>query len=407
METGEIANKPKNTFSRRGFLALAIGATGTALLAGAKAAGLIGSAPSPQSNKEEKNQPVPPLQFPKTRPVATPTTIAPVGLPLAKMEPVEPNQEPKISAIEAIIPIPIGDPVRPKAEVEYAKHALTIKDIDIGLMFLVDKIARRRLLDKRFEIRQNEKQANLTVLTQERIDWAEKNGILPEALGICLDAYPKARRIIEILKSDLRDDLRNNPQALIKIKPDDIMINPGGMAALVRVETDSFIDIGHVPAIKQINTRSSDYSNENKLLKILCGKLSRDTGLLFDPENVPGSERGNAQENISGGAIGMQFMPGTALAIYELFEKYNLSRDLENDPELKFNPFNPESSVIGAWVFLARHERFTQGERFGYLRGDDEKMMFALRKWNNVPAVAKSTLSNAKDYWDKFIAAKT
>lgn len=226
-------------------------------------------------------------------------------------------------------------------------------------------------------------------------------------MGICIDAYPKARRIIEILKSDLRDDLKNNPAALSQIKPDDIMINQGGMAALARVETDSFVDIGYVPAIKQINTRSRDYSNEDKLLKILCSKLSRDTGLLFDPENVPGSERGNVQENTSGGAIGMQFMPGTALAIYELFEKYNLSRDLEKDPELKFNPFNPESSAIGAWVFLARHERFTQGERFGYLRGDDEKMIFALRKWNNVPAVAKSTLGNAKDYWDKFIAAKT
>lgn len=71
-------------------------------------------------------------------------------------------------------------------------------------MFVVDKVARRKLLDTRFKIRQNEKQANLTILTQAQIDWAETNGILPEALGICLDAYPKARRLIEVLKKDLR-----------------------------------------------------------------------------------------------------------------------------------------------------------------------------------------------------------
>lgn len=401
METGETVKSPKITISKRGFLAGIGAAAGLIIL---KTLGV------PQKEPEDEKpviKAVPPPQFPKTKPVATPTTIALFATTLPKMEPVEPNQEPKISPIEAIVPIPIGDPVRPEAEREYANHALTIKDIDTGLMFLVDKIARLRLLERRFEIRQNEKQANLTVLNQAQIDWAETNGILPEALGICIDAYPKAHKVIEVLKKDLRDDLKNNPAALSQIKPDDLMINPGGMAALVQVETDSFVDIGHVPAIKQINTGSKDYSNEDELLKILCSKLSKDTGLPFDPENVPGSERGNVQENISGGAIGMQFMPGNALGIYELFEKYNLSRDLENDPELKFNPFNVESSVIGAWVFLARHERFTQGERFGYLRGDDEKMIFALRKWNNVPAVAKSTLGNAKDYWDKFIAAKT
>lgn len=402
MENKDAINPPRMT--RGNFLRASFAAIG---LAGLAAIGFVNTKPTQNKDSQKPIVPVPEPNFPKIKPVATPTTIVPLELPLPKMEPVEPNQKPKISAIEAIVPIPIGAPVRPEAEREYANHALTIKDIDTGLMFIVDKVTRRRLLDNRFEIRQNEKQANLKILTQARIDWAQKNGILPEALGICLDAYPKARRLIEILKKDLRDDLKNNPAALSRIKSDDLMINPGGMAALVRVETDSFVDIGHVPAIKQINTGSKDYSNEDELLKILCSKLSKDTGMLFDPENVPGSERGNVQENISGGAIGMQFMPGNALGIYELFEKYNLSRDLEKDPELKFNPFNVESSVVGAWVFLARHERFTQGERFGYLRGDDEKMIFALRKWNNVPAVARSTLGNAKDYWDKFIGPGT
>lgn len=166
METGEAASKPKNIFSRRGFLALAIGATGTALLSGVKAAGLIGSAPSPQSNKEEKIQPVPTPQFPKTRPVATPTTISSERYELPKMQPIENIEHVQKSAIDAISSIPLGNLSRTKLEQEYANHALTIKDIDTGLMFLVDKIARLRLLERRFEIRQNEKHANLTVLNQ-------------------------------------------------------------------------------------------------------------------------------------------------------------------------------------------------------------------------------------------------
>ncbi len=406
METGETPNKPRNTFSRRGFLAIGLTALG---IAAAKAIGIpnipISSDPK---EKSESIIPAPTPQFTKTKPVATPTTSASFETHSPQMKPVETDPKPKISAIEAIVPIPIGAPVRPKAEIEYANHALTIKDIDTGLMFLVDQIARRKLLETRFNIRQNEKQANLTILTQEKIDWAEQNGIIPEVLGICIDAYPKAQRVIAILKKDLRDDLKNNTAALSQITPDDIMINPGGMAALVRTETDSFIDIGSVPAIKQINTASSEFAYDAEALKTLCTKISKDTGLLFDPNNVPGSQRGNTSKNISGGAIGMQFMPSKALEIYNFFDKYNLRRNLETDPELHFNPFDPNMAVIGAWVFLARHEDLgSLGERIGYMRGNDRKMEFALRKWNNVSSIAQKVIQNASDYWDRFIGPQT
>lgn len=385
METGDLP-KSRTTLSKRTLLG---GIAATAALAAANALGL--SNPSKNTKNQSGEEPIKPVlapQFPKTKPVATPTTIVSPEPLLPKMEPIETSTKPKISAIEIIVPIPIGDPVRPKAEREYADRALQLNEIDTGLMFIVDKTARLRLMDKRFEIRQNEKQANFKILNQDRISWARNNGIHEEALGICIDAYLKAKRIIEVLFEAKQAD--------------DMMINPGGMAALVRRETYSFIDIGNVPAIEQINPEA--FPGDRDALKTLCQKISNDTGLKFKPENIPGSERGDPQENLSGGAIGLQFMPSKALNIYELFEKYNLQRNLEQDQELHFNPFDPTSSVIGAWIFLAQHEDLGElGERYGYRRGDQEKMLKALMKWNNSRASAEKILEAASDYWNKFV----
>lgn len=384
METGELP-KSRTTIPRRTLLGGGLAAGALAIL---NTLG-FGNPPKPQAeNRDEPIKPVPTPQIPKTKPVATPTTIGqyqPQGV-----QPIltEPKQKESKHPLDIISALPLGDPKRTQLENEYTDRARQASEIDAGLMLVVDKDSRRRLLDRRFQIRQTEKQANLKILNQDRISWARNNGIHEEALGICIDAYPKAKRIIEVLFETKQGD--------------DMMINPGGMAALVRRETDSFIDVGDVPAIKQINLEA--FPGDRDSLKTLCRKISKDTGLKFVPENIPGSKRGDTNENLSGGAIGLQFMPSKALAIYELFEKYDLQRNLESDQELHFNPFDPTSSVIGAWVFLAQHEDLGElGERYGYRRGDQEKMLKALMKWNNSKASAAKILEAASDYWNKFV----
>lgn len=309
-------------------------------------------------------------------------------------------EENKLSGLNAILALPLNTDERLVAEVNYAGKTKALEDIDRGLWVLSRKEPRAALMEKRAQLRLIG-HPNLTPLSSQQIEWAKSKRIHPEVLGVCIDAYPLAKDVVAKLTPVLRPDLKED------ISPDQLMINPGGMAMLICTETgfkldpfkegDSyrgFVSIGARPAVEEINTEPNAFPQGIEALTELCAILSRNTGLNFNPTNIPGSIRGNPDMNLSGGAIGLQFMPGKALELYEIIGKTGE----------KFNPFDLTSSLVGAWVYLARQQVFPGGViRYGYQRNNPEAIKKAIEKWNPYRSQIEIILETAYDYYDRFL----
>lgn len=302
--------------------------------------------------------------------------------------------------LSRILSSQVGSKTRHDLEDEYCYRVRTKEDIDRGFCTVSSPDLRSQLLLKRWGLRENGK---LSALKKEKREWAERRRIYPETLAICDDTYKHAKDVIsklawlpgfEKIKFNIRE-----------VGLDGVMINPGGMTELVCTETGSlvealvasgdvadlrfgFVNTGVDPAIYQINDKHRYFKDEKKNLALLIQKLSNDTGLKYYPENVQGSGRGDIEKNLSGGAIGLQFMPGNALMIYNALEKIGE----------KFNPFDPESSIVGAWVFLAMN---------GYKRGDFESQRKAIQGWNRDTDQIKAVFNVANDYYDNVMKIKS
>lgn len=261
------------------------------------------------------------------------------------------------------------DPYSPERIMEeaiYLSRAESQEQIDKGFWVMNSKDLRGTLLHKRYQLR--EKGVLVMSISEEEIKWAKSKEIHPEILAICKDAESMARKIIG---------------------NESLMINPGGLAKLMTEETGralggsdvsyAFNYVGEQTAEKHINQVA--FPKDKAALVELCAKLSADTGLTFNPQKIAGSYRGN---QLSGGAIGAQFMPSTALEIYQLMEATGE----------KFNPFDPTSAVIGAWVYLAKR---------GYRRGNPQDIEKAIRGWNNDPKETAIVISAANSYYDQFV----
>ncbi len=92
------------------------------------------------------------------------------------------------------------DPERMKREAAYVASANSLERIDKGFWTLGRKVNRAGLLKKRFDLRQRG-HAELQKLSPELVEWANKRGIHPESVGICIDAYQDAKVAIESLKT--------------------------------------------------------------------------------------------------------------------------------------------------------------------------------------------------------------
>lgn len=265
------------------------------------------------------------------------------------------------------------DPYSPEKIIEeaaYLGRAESVQQIDKGFWVMNSKDLRGALLHKRHRLR--ERGILPMNVSLEEIRWARSQGIHPETLALCKTAEPGARKII---------------------KNEDQMINIGGLAKLMTEETGralggsdvsyAFNYVGEQAAEKHINPVA--FPKDKAALVELCAKLSADTGLTFNPQKIAGSYRGN---QLSGGAIGAQFMPSTALEIYQLMEATGE----------KFNPFDPISAIIGAWVYLAKR---------GYLRGNPQAIEKAVKGWNNDSKEAARVISAANSYYDGFIQKPT
>lgn len=272
----------------------------------------------------------------------------------------------------------------------------TPKRIDQGFWVFADSSNRAKFLNLRWALR--EKGEGLKPLTQEKIDWAKLQNIKPEVLSIAIDAYEKAR----IIAKDLIDAQRLRDDET-KVTPDEVLINPGGMAQLIDYETGdihhysrySFTNIGDGLSIEQFKGDSLYIDKMTKALTDLCGEISRNTGLNFDPTRIPGSKPVNP--NDGGGAISIQFMPDNALSIYDMVLHYTKDKT-------KLNVFDVTDATVMAYIFLARHESYYP--RYGYRRGVIKDQINALKKWNDDPREVNTILEVAVDYYKKFIDGK-
>lgn len=313
----------------------------------------------------------------------------------------KPEEKPRNlqSELTHILSLPLTSDGRTTAEVRYFVDSDDLESIDGGFQVLSRREIRALLFRKRHDLRLAG-HPDLTPLAEAQTQWAISSDIHPEVLGICLDAYPKAKEVIAKLKPKLRPDLPN-------IDPDLLMINPGGMAELVRFETGfrfnperlshGFCDIGSGLAVEEVNLdQKKGFPTAIDDLTTLCQNLSADTNLPFDPQNLPGSLWGDRSKNVSGGAIGLQFMPPNALRIYRMLDEAGV----------KFNPFDLSTSLIGGWVFLAEQEFYQDGRvfRYGYLRGNRYAIESALQKWNPHDDQIYAIYNAASSYYDTFIA---
>lgn len=341
--------------------------------------------------------------------VAAATAAASLGFPLptrAQEAYEDPNtafEYPRMETgalLSRILSSQVGSKIRHDLEDEYCYRIRNKEDVDLGFSTVSSPDLRQQLLLKRWGLRENGK---LPKLSKENVEWAKKRRMYPETLAVCVDAYQKAKEVIaKLANTKSFEQVKEN---IRQVGLDGVMINPGGMAELVCTETGSleedslattntapeirygFMNTGEYPAIYQINDKHKYFTEEKKNLALLSQKLSRDLGYTYYPENIQGSARGDIEKNLSGGAIGLQFMPGNALKIYELMEKVGE----------KFNPFDPESSVVGAWIFLALN---------GYKRGDSASQFKAIKGWNQDREQIETVFYAANDYYDQVIKIK-
>lgn len=319
--------------------------------------------------------------FGETKPTAP--ALVPVPIVIQSEKPLlPPAEEKEILAdndlLNQILDLEPYSPERIGKEAEYFVRAKSLEQIDKGFWALNSRDLRGALLHKRFQLR--ERGILPMIITAEETRWAKSQGIHPETLAICKDTFIKAKKVLEKLYP-------NDPDIELRI------INPGGLAKLMTEETGralggsdisyAFNYVGEQAAEKHINPIA--FPKDKTALATLCEKLSANTGLKFKPEKVAGSYRGSA---LSGGAIGAQFMPSTALEIYE---------DMEKVGE-KFNPFDPKSAVIGAWVYLAKR---------GYKRGYPEDIKQAVKGWNADEGEIDKVIKAANSFYDGFVQKPT
>lgn len=331
--------------------------------------------------------------------------------PANGQETAPPSEVADKALLNEILAASLGSRQRRKLEKTYVDAASTLAQIDAGFLALVTRNYRMELLDKRHDLRLG-RHPGLPQLPQEIVSFVENyevsynsipHHIHPEVVAISRDVYPKAREVIERLKPQLRPDM--TPLALLRLASDDLMINPFGMAVLACYETPSahtgysdlygFTYIGAAPALSQINPGA--FPHAPQALEDLAFWLSQESGLSYKAENIPGSYRGDPTVNLSGGAIGLQFMPDKAVELHRLLRSVGV----------KFNPFDIESSLIAAWVFLARREHLSDNLiREGYMRNDDNQIRSALAKWNPYPSQINTVYNAAVAYYSDNMVGK-
>lgn len=308
---------------------------------------------------------------------------------------------------------------REKIEIELVNQLSensTASDILLSLQALSHINARKKALDILWQKRQTGEMSKFGFqpLSEEKINWANENGITPLTLAIAEDCVipslvlfkANADQFLEAIPEIERKNIIENNLLPHRIP------NAGYIAKLLMTETSGWKNIGTVPAITQINTEPEWFPTAIKDLRAITSLFSDIFPYRAHLNNLPGSFRGKG--SASGGAIGPQLMPNNALQYIGWYNQAN--REVGNMYPSP-NPFDIYSGTILTNLFIAsevfaRHpqisqygtkiETYEEVIRFGYQRGKDDQIEKAFAKWNPHQEQIATIVAAGESYEENF-----
>lgn len=261
-----------------------------------------------------------------------------------------------------------------KLTTELNKGNADISDVLLTLEMSATVKGRNYGLELIWQARQNGllEKYGLDKLGDERVKWAKDNDIDPRMLAMAGDAR---KMVLHILMSDpymfLEQGIKPPSQWTEEDKSSlvDKIPNAGMIAMLMKTETEAYKNIGTDWAIKHLNPEV--FASGPADLQAIAGKLKEQTGFEVTKDNIPGSERGNPLYNLSGGAIGPQFMP----LLWRVFElKYNETNKKRTNKFPPLSPFDPIMGTMMATLYLSSYFNHREGLANGKWVKDDSTL---------------------------------
>lgn len=255
---------------------------------------------------------------------------------------------------------------RTTAELVYADKARTLEEIDLGICVCFNENAVLQLLEKRSALRQKG-HPDLPSLSGADAAFAEKYIHHPERFAMCVDAVREMKAELPKLWEEIRvkrsDELPASPTAE---DIDRITINPAYLYQLMIEETSGLTFRGSAPAIQQYR---GEYVGSEQILTEYIQKIREATGIEYDVNDIPGSQAGTG--DASGGAIGIQFMPGNAEEFRVYMEKIGGDGNI-------FDPMEGLRMAIAYFAFR------------NYTDGDFDTLKEGFMTWNPKESEAQS-----------------
>lgn len=242
-------------------------------------------------------------------------------------------------------------------------------------------------------------------LDDERVKWAKENKIDPRILAIAGDVRKMA---LQILMSDpymfLEQEIKPPSQWTEEDKKEieNLIPSAGMIAMLMMTETNGSMNLGGDFAINHINPEV--FASGPTDLDEVAKQLKQMTGFNFTRGNIPGSERGNPLHNLSGGAIGPQFMP----ILWLLFaDKYNA---VNKKMGYKFPPLSPLDPIMGtllATLYLASSFKHREGLANGTRVKDEATLRAGYEKRDLATLIKYPQLFESEKNWNKLWGERT
>lgn len=408
----EVGNPEKTpTISRREFLKKG----GLSLIA----VGLLGTACMAEEDYEKMTEYV--ESFDKT-PTPTPEKIyqeATSGLKQLYDQENMPNLETIVEAADQFMAYPPQSEQREKIELNLVNQLTensTASDVLVSLQTLTNINAREKALNLVWQKRQAGEMIKFGFqpLSEEKINWANENGISPFTLAVAEDCLipslllfeANVDQLLEATPEEEKQQILENNQLPHRIP------NPGYIAKLLMTETSGWKNIGTERAITQINTDPEYFPTAIRDLKAIASMFSQIFPYKDHFDNLPGSLRG--QDSLSGGAIGPQLMPNNALIYINWYNQANRKLDRKYPYP---NPFDIYTGTILAYLFVAsevyaRHPEISQYgtglktyqeiTRSGYERRNIEQIKKATAKWNPHQKQIETIFTAGQNYENTF-----
>jgi hypothetical protein len=266
------------------------------------------------------------------------------------------------------------------------------------------------------------KEYGINPLDENRIKWAIDNDIDPRILAISIDAVGPTLDLLKAAPDLFFEAVK--PQDRYKINFEDSVPNPGAFSKLNMTETGyqssnstnpinenwGYVFIGGSTAWNEINVNNPDaFPSGHEDLIWIAQSLESTSGIPYAKyvDKIPGSEWGNRLFNISGGAIGPQFMPLNARLFMQWYTEAN-NRLGNKYPEV--NLFEPYTGTILSYLYLASEWYGRHGDvdsktiyvRPGYKASNSElEKIESFQKWNPTWQAGVALLAGYS-YYNKF-----